>query len=69
MLMLYWSCCLGSRNEQGMYYGVNLRGTDFLMVCARLGGKNEPISDFYKEEISLPSNVMLGTSQVWFWCS
>ncbi|KAK6258723.1 Hexokinase [Theobroma cacao] len=62
MLVSYVSP-LPTGNEQGMYYGVNLRGTDFLMVCARLGGKNEPISDFYKEEISLPSNVMLGTSQ------
>ncbi|XWS29643.1 hypothetical protein CRYUN_Cryun24cG0047100 [Craigia yunnanensis] len=50
-------------NEKGMYYGVNLRETSFLMMCARLEGKNEPISDLYREAILVPSNVMLGTSQ------
>lgn len=49
-----------------MYYGVTLRESNFLMVCARLDGKNEPISDLFRQEISVPSNVMHGTSQVWF---
>ncbi|OMP01708.1 Hexokinase [Corchorus olitorius] len=65
MLVSYISP-LPSGNEKGMYYGVNLRGTDFLMVCARLAGKYEPISDLFREEISIPSNVLTGTSQELF---
>ncbi|XVE82995.1 hypothetical protein DITRI_Ditri16bG0050800 [Diplodiscus trichospermus] len=63
MLVSYVSPLPTGINEKGMYYGVNLRETNFLLVCARLEGKNEPISDLYREEISVPSNVMLGTSQ------
>ncbi|XWS45077.1 hypothetical protein CRYUN_Cryun15aG0105700 [Craigia yunnanensis] len=63
MLVSYVSPLPAGINEKGMYYGVNLRETNFLMVCARLEGKNEPISDLYREEISIPSNVMVGTSQ------
>ncbi|XP_022949679.1 probable hexokinase-like 2 protein [Cucurbita moschata] len=50
-------------DEEGFYYGVNLRGTNFLILCARLGGKNAPISDIHREEISIPSNVMNGNSE------
>ncbi|XP_052878194.1 probable hexokinase-like 2 protein isoform X2 [Gossypium arboreum] len=50
-------------NEKGMYYGVNLRQTKILMVCGRLQGKNQPISDLYVDEVPIPSTVMIGTSQ------
>ncbi|XVF59180.1 hypothetical protein PTKIN_Ptkin07bG0254700 [Pterospermum kingtungense] len=63
MLVSYVSPLPNGINEKGMYYGVNLRESNLLMVCARLEGKNEPISDLYREEISVPSNVMHGTSQ------
>ncbi|XVF15352.1 hypothetical protein REPUB_Repub09cG0144700 [Reevesia pubescens] len=63
MLVSYVSPLPTGINEKGMYYGVNLRETNFLMVCARLEGKNEPISDLCREEIYIPSNVKLGTSQ------
>lgn len=56
----------GGRDEEGFYYGVNLRGTNFLILCARLGGKNKPISDLYREEIPIPSNLMAATSKVSF---
>lgn len=52
------------RDEKGLYYGLNLRGTNFLILCARLGGRNEPISDLYRKEISIPPHVLSGTSQV-----
>lgn len=38
-----------------------------MILCARLGGKNDPISDLHREEISIPSNVMDGTSQVYIY--
>ncbi|KAH1079991.1 hypothetical protein J1N35_019752 [Gossypium stocksii] len=50
-------------NEKGMYYGVNLRQTKILMVCGRLQGKNQPISDLYVDEVPIPSSIMIGTSQ------
>ena len=49
-----------------MYYGLNLRGSNFLILRARLRGKNESISELHREEVSIPSNVMGGTSQVNF---
>ncbi|CAB4283983.1 unnamed protein product [Prunus armeniaca] len=57
---------LPSGDEEGLYYGVNLRGTNFLILCARLGGKNKPISDLYREEIPIPSNLMAATSKELF---
>ncbi|KAL5556132.1 hypothetical protein UlMin_038368 [Ulmus minor] len=57
---------LPTGGEEGLYYGINLRGTNFLILCARLGGKNEPISDIHREEIPIPSNVMAATSKVLF---
>lgn len=67
MLTLFGSCCNGGRiNEKGMFYGVNLRQTKVLMVCGRLQGKNQPISDLYVDEVPIPSSVMIGTSQVHF---
>lgn len=57
---------LGDRDEEGFYYGLNLRGTNFLILCARLGGKNAPISDIHREEIPIPPNVMNGNTEVCF---
>ncbi|KAI9164759.1 hypothetical protein LWI28_001485 [Acer negundo] len=62
-MLVSYVASLPNGDEKGLYYGMNLRGTDFLILCARFGGKNEPISDLYRDEISIPSNVMHGTSQ------
>ena len=62
LTLFWWNLVL--RDEKGLYYGLNLRGTNFLILCARLGGRNEPISDLYRKEISIPPNVLSGTSQV-----
>jgi hexokinase len=58
--------CIGTcfREEDGLFYGVNLHGTNLLMLCARLGGKSKPISGLQREEISIPDVVLAGTSQV-----
>ncbi|KAK2981249.1 hypothetical protein RJ640_030638 [Escallonia rubra] len=62
MLASYVSS-LPTGDEKGLYYGVNLRGDSFLILRARLGGKNEPIYDLHREEIYFPSSVMAGTSK------
>ncbi|THG05014.1 hypothetical protein TEA_006710 [Camellia sinensis var. sinensis] len=59
MLVSYLSS-LPSGDEKGLYYGVNIRGENFLMLRARLGGKNEPISDLQRAEICIPPHLMAG---------
>ncbi|KAF5738062.1 putative hexokinase [Tripterygium wilfordii] len=65
-MLVSYMASLPSGDEEGVYYGVNLRGTNFLILCARLGGKQKPISDLYREEIIIPSDVVTGTSQELF---
>ncbi|KAL7255927.1 hypothetical protein ACSBR1_009958 [Camellia fascicularis] len=65
MLVSYLSS-LPSGDEKGLYYGVNIRGENFLMLRARLGGKNEPISDLQRAEICIPPHLMAGTSMQLF---
>ncbi|XAR51425.1 hypothetical protein NMG60_11006048 [Bertholletia excelsa] len=57
---------LPTGDEQGLYYGVNLRGENCLIFRGRLGGRSEPIKDIIREEISYPSDVMAGTSKELF---
>ncbi|KAF9678180.1 hypothetical protein SADUNF_Sadunf07G0008300 [Salix dunnii] len=65
-MLVSYATSLPKGNERGLYYGLNLRGTNFLILCARLGGRNEPISDLHRKEISIPPNVLIGTSQELF---
>ncbi|PSR87877.1 Hexokinase-like 2 protein [Actinidia chinensis var. chinensis] len=67
MLVSYLSP-LPTGDEKGLFYGVNLRGANFLLLRARLGGKNEPISELHREEICIPSDVMNGSSKQLFDC-
>ncbi|XP_004509202.1 probable hexokinase-like 2 protein [Cicer arietinum] len=53
---------LPNGEEEGLFYGVNLQGRNLLMLCARLGGKNKPISCLHREEISIPNAVLAGTT-------
>ncbi|CAN0917648.1 Probable hexokinase-like 2 protein [Linum grandiflorum] len=56
-----------NEEEKGrLRYGVNLGATKFTIWCGRLCGRNEEISDLKKEDISLPSNVLVATSQELF---
>ncbi|KAJ9177440.1 hypothetical protein P3X46_012661 [Hevea brasiliensis] len=65
-MLVSYVTSLPNGDEKGLYYGLNMRGTNFLILCARLGGKNDPISDLHREQISIPSNVLVGTSQELF---
>ncbi|KAL6587785.1 hypothetical protein OROMI_000763 [Orobanche minor] len=49
---------LPTGEEKGTFYGVNLRGTDFVIVRARLEGKNEPLSELHKEKVQIPYGIM-----------
>lgn len=79
-----WSlivCKRGASDEKGLFYGINLRGTVLIIIQARLGGKNatmsriggrnEPISDLFRQEIPIPPNIIEASSQVCMynaWC-
>ncbi|KAJ7944588.1 Phosphotransferase [Quillaja saponaria] len=65
-MLVSYVASLPNGEEEGLFYGVNLRGKNFLILRARLRGKNEPVSDLHREEISIPHNVMIGTSQELF---
>nr|GMC62671.1 probable hexokinase-like 2 protein [Ipomoea batatas] len=49
------------REEPGLHYGINLRGDNFLVLRARLGGKREPVTELSKQEIVIPPEVIKGT--------
>ncbi|KAI4327287.1 hypothetical protein L6164_019766 [Bauhinia variegata] len=61
-MLVSYAESLPSGEEQGFYYGVNLRGNDFLILCARLRGKSKPISHLHREEISIPDNLLAASS-------
>ncbi|KAE8694056.1 putative hexokinase-like 2 protein [Hibiscus syriacus] len=63
MVVSYVSPLLTGIDEKGMYYGLNMKQTTFSIVCGRLLGKNEPIIDLHVEDVSIPPNVMIGTSE------
>ncbi|KAJ9670379.1 hypothetical protein PVL29_026736 [Vitis rotundifolia] len=65
-MLISYAASLPAGDEEGLYYGLNLRGSNFLILRARLRGKNESISELHREEVSIPSNVMGGTSQELF---
>lgn len=54
----------GCREEPGLHYGINLRGDNFLVLRARLGGKREPVTELSKQEIVIPPEVIKGTYKV-----
>ncbi|KAK4764932.1 hypothetical protein SAY86_026022 [Trapa natans] len=53
---------LPTGEEEGIYYGVNLRSKDFLILSARLAGNKSPISDLHRQEVAFPSHVLQSSS-------
>ncbi|KAL8472813.1 hypothetical protein ACS0TY_029870 [Phlomoides rotata] len=49
---------LPTGEEKGTYYGINLRGTNFLIVRAKLEGKNEAVTDVKRQEIAIPTDIL-----------
>lgn len=47
-----------------MYYALDLGGTNFRVLRVQLGGKNGGVVDQEFAEVSIPPNLMVGTSQV-----
>ncbi|PIN01737.1 Hexokinase [Handroanthus impetiginosus] len=59
MLVSYVDAPLPTGEEKGTYYGINLRGTNFLLVRATLEGKNEPVTQVKRQEVAIPSAILM----------
>jgi hypothetical protein len=51
------------RNEEGLFYALDLGGTNFRVLRVQLGGKDGVVSREFTE-VSIPPNLMVGTSHV-----
>ncbi|XP_073136780.1 probable hexokinase-like 2 protein [Henckelia pumila] len=61
-LLVSYLAPLPTGEEKGTYYGINLRGTNFVMLRAKLDGKNEPVSELQRQEVQIPPSVMADTN-------
>lgn len=52
--------------EEGVYYALDLGGTNFRVLRVQLGGTNGGVVDQEFAEVSIPPNLMVGTSQELF---
>jgi hexokinase len=56
------------RNEQGLFYALDLGGTNFRVLRVQLGGKEKRVVQQQYEEVSIPPHLMVGTSMVSICC-
>jgi hexokinase len=57
---------LFERNEKGLFYALDLGGTNFRALRVQLGGKEEIVVATDFEQLSIPQGLMFGTSEVCF---
>ncbi|KAI4355577.1 hypothetical protein L6164_004336 [Bauhinia variegata] len=57
---------LPTGNEEGLFYALDLGGTNFRVLRVQLGGKDGGIVNQEFTEVSIPSTLMLGTSDALF---
>ena len=53
-------------NEKGLFYALDLGGTNFRVLRVQLGGKEERVIATEFEQVSIPQELMFGTSEVFF---
>ncbi|PWA41187.1 hexokinase-2 [Artemisia annua] len=53
-------------NERGLFYALDLGGTNFRVLRTQLGGKDERVIDTEFEQVSIPQDLMSGTSEELF---
>ncbi|KMZ65387.1 Hexokinase [Zostera marina] len=54
---------LPTGDEHGIFYALDLGGTNFRVLRVQLGGEEGNVGEPEFEEVSIPSNLMTGTSQ------
>lgn len=52
------------RNENGLFYALDLGGTNFRVLRVQLGGKEERVIATEFDQVSIPQELMFGTSEV-----
>jgi len=52
------------RNEKGLFYALDLGGTNFRVMRVQLGGKDERVIDTEFDQVSIPQDLMSATSEV-----
>ncbi|XP_019458896.1 PREDICTED: hexokinase-2, chloroplastic-like [Lupinus angustifolius] len=57
---------LPTGNEKGLFYALDLGGTNFRVLRVQLGGKDERVVATEFEQVSIPQNLMFGTSEELF---
>ncbi|KAK3439088.1 hypothetical protein EUGRSUZ_C03728 [Eucalyptus grandis] len=57
---------LPTGNEQGLFYALDLGGTNFRVLRVQLGGKEKGVVSQEFEEVSIPPYLMIGSSEALF---
>lgn len=57
---------LPTGNEEGLFYALDLGGTNFRVLRVQLGGKDDGIVNQEFAEVSIPSDLMVGNSEALF---
>ncbi|CAN1190887.1 Hexokinase-2, chloroplastic [Linum perenne] len=52
-----------ARNEKGLFYALDLGGTNFRVLRVQLGGKEDRVIATESEQVSIPQDLMFGTSE------
>uniref|UniRef100_A0A803NNB7 AP-2 complex subunit sigma n=31 Tax=rosids TaxID=71275 RepID=A0A803NNB7_CANSA len=65
-MILSYVDTLPTGNEKGLFYALDLGGTNFRVLRVQLGGKEERVIDTEFEQVSIPQDLMFGTSEQLF---
>lgn len=52
------------RDEQGLFYALDLGGTNFRVMRVLMGGRDKHVLKQEVEEVSIPKELMTGSSNV-----
>ncbi|KAL3514764.1 hypothetical protein ACH5RR_027481 [Cinchona calisaya] len=65
-MILSYVDSLPTGNEKGLFYALDLGGTNFRVLRVQLGGKEERVIATEFEQVSIPPELMFGTSEELF---
>ncbi|KAL3840224.1 hypothetical protein ACJIZ3_024815 [Penstemon smallii] len=65
-MILSYVDALPTGNEKGLFYALDLGGTNFRVLRVQLGGKDERVIATEFEQVSIPPELMSGTSEELF---
>ncbi|CAO2833868.1 unnamed protein product [Amaranthus hypochondriacus] len=65
-MILSYVDTLPTGNEKGLFYALDLGGTNFRVLRVQLGGKDQRVIAVEAEQVSIPQELMFGTSEELF---